>query len=339
MIKGVILDIKKKYLVMLTPDGDFVKGMKPHDNYEIGDEIAFDPYQKKFPFPQISVPAKISSLAIVSLFIISALLLNLFHQDKAYAYVSIDDANQSVELVLNKNLQVIGTKALNQDGQKVLSKVKVEGKQNFEDIAKKVILQSKSLGYIDKNANVVITSVIKSENKENVQLKKKVQGLAPVAKSIHAGFKVVHASMNERESALKSGKSTGKYLIDKELKKDKRAKQSNQDREHVQSELTNLEKEKMHPSEKHGIHTQKSNKRLDKAKPIKKFHKQKHIEKKKEHAVKVFQRKEWNQQKWLQFHDKDKLKNWHQNRKLLKMQEHHHDHHRKNNKENKRKGK
>ncbi|KQL54851.1 hypothetical protein AN964_15930 [Heyndrickxia shackletonii] len=217
MRKGVILEIKKKYLVMLTPDGEFVKGMKPHDHLYIGQEISFDPYLKKLHFPLVLTPAKIGSLAVVSIMILCALLFNFTNQNKAYAYVSID-ANPSVELVLNKNLQVIGAKALNADGQKVLAKVDVEGKQDFEDIAKQVLLTSNSLGFIDLNSKVVIASVLKDENNKQ-RLEKKVQDLAPVAKSVNADLKVVNASMDERKNALKSGVSTGKYVMEKEMKK------------------------------------------------------------------------------------------------------------------------
>ncbi|MGV3464541.1 MAG: anti-sigma factor domain-containing protein [Heyndrickxia sp.] len=304
MRKGVILEIKKKYLVMLTPEGEFLKGTKPHDNLQIGEEISFDPYLNKLHFPLVPAPAKIGSLAVVSVLIICALLFNVSNQNKAYAYVSID-ANPSVELVLNKNLQVIRAKALNQDGKKVLSKVNVEGKQDFEYIAKQVLLKSKSLGYIDDNSNVVIASVIKNqqEEKSNKRLEKKVQELAPVAKNFNASIKVVNASMDERKDALKSGVSTGKYVVEKQ-----KAKQ-------VESDSTgnipaNTAKQKVEvPKNKNQELIPKKNEPIKKniiywpIKPERNNGQQKKNEKRQEHEIKMDQKKDKKNHPWSEGQD------------------------------------
>jgi hypothetical protein len=227
MKKGIILEIKNRYLVILTPEGEFIKGTKMHDEYNVGQEITFDPFIRKIKFPQVNLPAKISSAAVAMVLIICIALLNLFSQNKAYAYVSID-INPSVELVLNKNLKVIKASALNDDGEKVLSKIDVNGSQDFEDVAKKVLMNSKSLGFLDTHHKIVIASVIKNKNEEKSQnrLDQKVADLAPVAKGLDANLKVVNASMTERKKAMKNGISTGKYMIEKNTKKHVEGKSS-----------------------------------------------------------------------------------------------------------------
>lgn len=305
MRKGVILEIKKKYLVMLTPDGDFIKGMKPHDNYHIGQEISFDPYLKKLHFPLFHAPARIGSLAVVSILIICALLFNLSNQNKAYAYVSID-ANPSVELVLNKNLQVIGAKALNEDGQKVLSKVKVEGKQDFNVIAKQVLLKSKALGFIDEKSKVVIASVIKDEHEEKnkEKLTKKVQELAPVAKSVHASLKVVNASMDERKDALKSGVSTGEYVVEKETKK--QIKNENTLNNQTQPPKPKVEIPK---NNQNGlIRKDKENILYKPIGPEKNYGQQKKMENKQKHKIKMKEKKAMKDNHWSNHGGKG---NWH----------------------------
>ncbi|PKR86851.1 anti-sigma factor domain-containing protein [Heyndrickxia camelliae] len=347
MRKGVILEIKKRYLVMLTAEGEFVKGAKPHDNLQIGEEIVFNPYVKKLHFPLVPVPAKIGGLALVSALIICALVFNVSNQNKAYAYVSID-ANPSVELVLNKNLQVIRAKALNQDGQKVLSKVNVADNQDFEYIAKQVLSKSKSLGYLDKNANVIIASVIKDQHKQkNKRLEEKVQKLAPIAKIFNANVKVVNATIDEREDALKSGVSTGTYVVKKEQTKlekrtkkeqtklEKRIKTEQAKQEQTknmgnnQTNKANKKAEKSH-SEPHKVLPKKNepikkNTNYRHVKPEKNIGQQKKNEKRLEHEMKTLEKEEKRSIPWAHHRNKTNPSNngkWNQNH-MSNHQDHH----------------
>ncbi|MBK5445664.1 anti-sigma factor domain-containing protein [Peribacillus sp. TH24] len=47
MKKGVILSINKRFVTLLTPEGEFLKTKRQERTYEVGEEITFSPFKPK----------------------------------------------------------------------------------------------------------------------------------------------------------------------------------------------------------------------------------------------------------------------------------------------------
>ncbi|MCM3453049.1 anti-sigma factor domain-containing protein [Heyndrickxia oleronia] len=222
MKKGVVLEIKRQYLVMLTPEGEFVKGKNNGTPLEVGEEIFFYPYEeskanrKKFTLWSLS-----SSVAAI--LFICFLIINPLKKDQAFAYVTMD-MDSSIEFVLDENLHIIGTHAYNSAGEKLLSTIQIEKNQLFTPVATKLINQYDSL---NSEKNIVIASISKDE-KNQQRIEKEVQKIQHDVQKKEANIKVIKGSMKERASAQKKGISAGKFISEenkgkKEVKQDRSA--------------------------------------------------------------------------------------------------------------------
>lgn len=219
MKKGVILEIRSQYLVMLTPDGEFVKGKKNSNKYNIGEEIFFYPYKESKLKPTKLTLWSFSS-GLVAVFLFCFILLNPSEKDSAYAYVTMD-MNPSIEFVLDKNFQVIDTNAYNQTGEKVLSAVKINKHDSFSNAAQAVMNVSQSMGLLEQQENIVIASIIKNEDQKKARrLEQEVEKIHTSAKRFETNIEIVKGSLKERTTARKKGISTGKYLVEKKREKE-----------------------------------------------------------------------------------------------------------------------
>lgn len=56
MKKGVILSVNKRFVTLLTPEGEFLKTKRQEREYEVGEEITFSPIKQKvtFAFPNFN---------------------------------------------------------------------------------------------------------------------------------------------------------------------------------------------------------------------------------------------------------------------------------------------
>lgn len=217
MKKGVILEIKSKHLVMLTPEGEFIKGKKTENTYDIGEEIYFETDERKLARRSKYTLLSCAS-ALVAIFIIGLMLLNPFEKDSAYAYVTMD-MNPSIEFVLDKNFHVIRTNAYNEIGEKVLTSTKFDKDQSFANVAKTIMDTCITMGYIKQKQNIVIASIInKEEQSKDDLLDQKIQEVQTAAKKIEAKIEVVKGSIKERKTAREKGISPGKFIVEKKRK-------------------------------------------------------------------------------------------------------------------------
>ncbi|RLQ97116.1 anti-sigma factor domain-containing protein [Falsibacillus albus] len=292
MKKGIIMDIKEDYLVMLTADGEFLKGKKTSHDYELGDEISFRAYElkleKKNPFV---LPAYIGNkralASIAAIFILSfVLLFPFFQENQVYAYVSID-INPSIELGVNKDFEVVETKAFNDDGKKILEHISLSKHQEMTNAAEKIMEESEKEGYLKENHQVVIASVPlkKSSSKFQSQMEKDLQSLNKVSENLKAQLIVLKATPKVRKAAVAQGLTTGKYLkgketepmkaMEKEKQPEKQKPQTNEDgtgtgtghsgtdNNSKSGDSINREQNNVHPSKKKPDHPSGTSKPSD----------------------------------------------------------------------------
>jgi hypothetical protein len=214
--RGVILEVNTKFVTILTPNGEFLRSRKVKDHYEIGEEIDFFPVNERFtakkPFfhlEKIRI-ALASSIAAVLLFFT---VFTFYDSQQVYAYMSID-INPSIEAAVDKKLHVISLEAYNEEGKVVLSSLGEWLNQPINSVTKAIIQESRDSGYYEDGAEIIIATVIVEDEGETLErkLNGNVEGLVQSYQKVNVPITVLDSTVQDREVATKKGISTGKYI-------------------------------------------------------------------------------------------------------------------------------
>ena len=159
MIKGVLIEKRKSYAIVLTEEGDFQK-TKPVNHVEIGEEAILPPFKERqsaqsminnlFKHPSI----RISTAVALILLLIFPIYSWMGQPNKAEAYVSID-INPSIELTVNHHDEVIDIKGLNKEGTALINDLTWQD-ESVVDLAETIIQKSDQLGYLKKEHEVML---------------------------------------------------------------------------------------------------------------------------------------------------------------------------------------
>ncbi|AIK36224.1 anti-sigma factor family protein [Bacillus pseudomycoides] len=216
MNKGIVMDIKKHSVVVLTPDGEFITFKRKSHSYMIGEEISFNEQEQRIP--RFSIP---SFLKPASLLVACFLCVFLFFynqpEEKALAYVSID-INPSLEASVTKDLRVIDLRACNDDGKRILKEMKRWKNEPLQDVVRTIVKKSQEDGYLTNDKQVMLTAVTKDKSLEP-QLEKAMQGLKKEYETKHVTVVYQSSTMQVRENAKKAGFGTGVYIKQENEKK------------------------------------------------------------------------------------------------------------------------
>jgi len=216
MNKGIVMDIKKHSVVVLTPDGEFITFKRKSHSYMIGEEISFNEQEQRVP--RFSIP---SFLKPASLLVACFLCVFLFFynqpEEKALAYVSID-INPSLEASVTKDLRVIDLRACNDDGKRILKEMKRWKSKLLQDVVRTIVKQSQEDGYLTNDKQIMLTAVTKDKSLEP-QLEKAMQELKKEYETKHVTVVYQSSTMQVRENAKKAGVGTGVYIKQENEKK------------------------------------------------------------------------------------------------------------------------
>ncbi|PEZ09317.1 hypothetical protein CN326_03025 [Bacillus sp. AFS018417] len=216
MNKGIVMDIKKHRVVVLTPDGEFITFKRKSHSYMIGEEVSFNEQEQRVP--RFSIP---SFLRPASLLVACFLCVFLFFynqpEEKALAYVSVD-INPSLEASVTKDLRVIELRACNDDGKRILKEMKRWKNQPLQDVVHTIVKQSQEDGYLTNDKQVMLTSVTNEKSLEP-QLQQAMQGLKKEYETKHVAVVYQDSTMQVRENAQKAGVGTGVYIKQENEKK------------------------------------------------------------------------------------------------------------------------
>ncbi|WJE55128.1 anti-sigma factor domain-containing protein [Bacillus cereus] len=216
MNKGIVMDIKKHSVVVLTPDGEFITFKRKSHSYMIGEEISFNEQEQRVPRFSISSFLKPASL-LVACFLCVFLFFYNQPEEKAFAYVSID-INPSLEASVTKDLRVIDLRACNDDGKRILKEMKRWKNEPLQDVVRTIVKQSQEDGYLTNDKQVMLTAVTKDKSLEP-QLEKTMQELKKEYETKHVTVVYQSSTMQVRENAKKEGVSTGVYIKQENEKK------------------------------------------------------------------------------------------------------------------------
>ncbi|SHK27690.1 anti-sigma factor domain-containing protein [Desulforamulus aeronauticus] len=206
MVKGILLQLKGPFGVVMTADGRFVRVLVTTKDCTPGQEVEGR---------ELTLPSLKQGLAVASvlLILITGLWAN-FMINPAVAYVALD-INPSLELAVNDTGVVIGAKGLDQDGRDLLAQVHPKKLEIYRAVELLVEGAAHS-HYLNDRNNVVLTTVTSlKENAVVIDEEKLQMAVKKKAEELTAPVKVVsqQATIKEHKEADNRGLSVGRYLI------------------------------------------------------------------------------------------------------------------------------
>ncbi|SHJ18810.1 anti-sigma factor domain-containing protein [Desulfofundulus thermosubterraneus] len=208
MVTGIVVEIKAKTCIILTPDAQFREIPLPTGGVRLGEEICYIPRRRTIFWQSLMAAACL-------LILLGAGLLYHGWLTQAVAYVSMD-INPSVEMALDRREYVCEAKGLNAAGEILLSRAAVLGRPVEEAIATILIRAVQSNYLLPSQNNVVLTTITPKNGREPaLQPGEIYQTIVKSLQSTGVPAEVVveTATPEIRRQARKLGLSTGRYLI------------------------------------------------------------------------------------------------------------------------------
>lgn len=211
-LKGMVISLEKKKMVVVTEEGDFLKVPIPACRPLPGQTVSINENQPQgFTFPywlRVAVAVLIISF--------SALLFKPLVVPQAVAAVSMDMAS-SIELTIDKQNRVLSAKANNPQGDEVLRDLDLKGIDIYQ-ASNIVANKAMQLGYLQKegkNTIMVTVAPLTAQDKVNVDRNKLQQTMHDgLVKQKYQGYLVVNESEAELwQEAEKMGLSVNQYLL------------------------------------------------------------------------------------------------------------------------------
>ncbi|MHA6488099.1 anti-sigma factor domain-containing protein [Bacillus cabrialesii] len=230
MRRGIIVEKNRKFVTLLTPDGQFLKAKHDRRSYEIGEEIMLTSETRMgrrasfFDFFKLR-PFKMGIFAMTAIMLFIFIVLPVFSNNKAYAYMTID-INPSFEMALNSDYEVIELTPLNDEGKKVVNDIDNWEKTDFKKVIDNIITDCSEHGYVKESKEILISTVY--ENTEDNTYKKAVKKqLNDVTEKYKTTYRMesLESDMQTREKAKKEGVSTGSYIKSNEKNHNKDSKE------------------------------------------------------------------------------------------------------------------
>ncbi|MGJ7910441.1 anti-sigma factor domain-containing protein [Neobacillus sp. LXY-1] len=249
MKKGIVMEIDEAFLTLLTPDGEFLRTKKLEQPYSIGEEIYFFPLEQTADAKALKVnrffKAKPIWLSAAALLVFLSTFIPFYQNNKAYAYMSID-VNPSIELGLNKKMQVVELTGFNKEGKQVISHLKDWKKVDVSSLTEKILTEIKKEGYLKKNNHIIISTVRMEHPETEVEkrLQDNIKEIKTAVNDEEVNLTYVSGTEKELEKAHKLGITAGKLQVkDSEKTKDKENSNINK-----RNENTNIKKKNSVPS-------------------------------------------------------------------------------------------
>lgn len=216
MKKGIVLEVHDDYVTMLTPDGEFLKSRKQMGQVDIGEEIIFFPMHRGAAEKRKLTSFIKMKWAIVTLLTAAVLFLSFYPKyvnNQVYAYVSLD-VNPSLELGLNKNMQVVSIDAFNDEAKLLLPRLGDWKNEELSKVSADIMKLIRQEGYLKAGGEIVIASVL--PDSENLVLKKKIQNeITSFSKNFQVeniSVTTIETTSEKRDEAIKQGVSPGTYV-------------------------------------------------------------------------------------------------------------------------------
>jgi len=220
------MQIDEHFLTLLTPDGQFLRARNEESAYLIGQEIQFIPMEAvewKSRKWYHSVKMKTFVAAALIMIFGTGALIPFYQSNQVYAYMSLDDGS-SIELEVNKDLEVIGIVPYNKQGEKIVESIGEWKKKDVSTISEKIVTEMKKQAFGDGEI-VLCSTIMGEENKETDKAyKQKMSVIQTSAKNNNSTLVVVEGTENERNKAKNQGVTLGQIKENESVKTENQLK-------------------------------------------------------------------------------------------------------------------
>jgi hypothetical protein len=200
MNKGMILELRGEVAIVLTPEGEFrsIKKRK-QQTWQIGAEVDLPPASDSAPqlkrkkrvfIPSIALAASLL-LVVVSMFA----FLPFVGDQTAIAYVNVD-INPSVEISINKSLEVIDLVGLNQEGKQIISSMEGWLTEPLDQVTTNMIMIARHQGFLTENQDVLVSTSFVDEQSEGLYIKSVDLALEEVEKKVEQASEAAENQVN-----------------------------------------------------------------------------------------------------------------------------------------------
>lgn len=217
MKKGIVMEIDESCLTLLTPEGEFLHARRQNQPYAIGEEIHFFPIEMVKTSNQLNPVKNIFRFKpilglMAAVVICLGTLFPMYQNNKAYAYMSID-VNPSIELGINKKMQVVEMTGFNEEGKKIISRMNDWEKKDVSELAKTILTEIKKEGFLKTEEHVIISTVRTKEPEVKVEkkLQENIEEIKATVNKQKIEVTVFKATEKELDKAHELGITTGKY--------------------------------------------------------------------------------------------------------------------------------
>lgn len=219
------MEVKKKKAIVLTPEGQFLEHPYQGPPPELGAEIELGE-QRNWDYWGL-----IRIAALLVIIVIPFLTLQPLFTPDIFAYVTVD-INPSIELAIDKNEKVLSVTSLNNEGEKLITKVNIKNIPLTEaiELITEAAIQEKYIA-ADRDNTVFISYSQVDQNKKTTQDQEKEINTNNEAKQIkrtqlegkvqevvnrnqqQASVEFVQVSFELRDQAKEMGLSSGKFAL------------------------------------------------------------------------------------------------------------------------------
>ena len=231
--KALLLEVRGRTGVAITPEGRFV-GVRCLPHHEEGQEIALPAARLQARAGWGLRPGLVTAAACVVILLVLLPLAvgRVLASGLPMAYVTLD-INPSLEFGVNRWERVVACRALNPDGEQVLSGLKWRGRP-VDDVVSDAGVQAASLGFLNSGPAEVIVAAVPALDKGLLspglekRLERLRQGLGERMAAASGGQgpssltveTVLGDSVSLRQQAETLGLSVGKYIVLLEAQED-----------------------------------------------------------------------------------------------------------------------
>ncbi|MFA9556207.1 anti-sigma factor domain-containing protein [Evansella sp. AB-rgal1] len=155
MIEGVVVELEKRYMVVLTRDGEFHKTRR-EDGVMLGEEVRLTPSRR---MNYVFFPKKFTLLAVaVVMFCFIPMYVFITSTEKVYGLVAVD-INPSVKFTINSKYEVMDVTPYNEKGVVILNKIETNiiG-LSLQEAIYQLLLEGSNLGFVKENQSIYISS-------------------------------------------------------------------------------------------------------------------------------------------------------------------------------------
>ncbi|MFB1081315.1 anti-sigma factor domain-containing protein [Jeotgalibacillus sp. JSM ZJ347] len=212
MKKGIVMEVNKRHLVLLTGEGEFCRVRKPMEKVDVGDEVTAGVMAVR------SYNHLVAAGALAAVFMIAFVILQPFFNQKTYAHVAVD-INPSFEIELNQHNETVMLEPKNEDARGIFESLSWE-EEPVGDVIEAIVQESIREGFITPEVGTVTVSTALSDEADEQYGKELESTLKKWSQTLNvSNVAFLKGNMDHVKTAEEKGISFGQLLAEQQSDK------------------------------------------------------------------------------------------------------------------------